>query len=108
MNLTTKTYGEDINILGSAHYIVKSCTVSDTGVVVDAEGRKIVPKGSLVDADGVIANDATVVGILFKDVDVTNGSQEGSLIEHGVVLVDRLPVAPAVEAKGALPHIIFR
>lgn len=84
-----------------------SCTVSDSGVA-EKGGKKIVPKGSLLDKSGVVKNDATVVGILAEEVDVTNGPKPGALIVEGYVLKDRLPVAPETLAEKALTKITFR
>lgn len=78
------------NFLASAiGLIAKSCTISATGVEADDDGRKIVKAGTIYPA-----NDATALGILFHDVDVTKGDHEGSLIVAGRILKDRLPTAP--------------
>ena len=82
--------------------------VSDQGVQADIHGKKIVPKGSLLDASGAIKNDNTVVGVLLEDVDVTNGATEGSIIVEGYLLKDRLPVVPSTTTISALTKITFR
>lgn len=94
---------EQINFLASAKYQNFTYEVSDSGVSADEKGRKIVPAGSVYPA-----NDGTAVGILFNDVDVTHGPQPGAVMVEGYVLEDRLPVAPAAEAKTALSEIKFR
>ena len=101
-------YTSTPEFLASEKYQNFTCTVDDTGITADVNGKKIVPKGSLLDANGVIANDATVKGILFHDVDVTHGPQPGALMVEGYVLEARLPVAPDVLAKGAITEIKFR
>ncbi|AOH54480.1 hypothetical protein ABE28_008955 [Peribacillus muralis] len=93
----------EINFLASAKYQTFTTQVSDTGVVADANGRKIVKAGTILPA-----NDATAAGILFNEVDVTNGPQPGSLMVEGYVHEARLPVAPAAAAKTALKEIKFR
>lgn len=69
--------------------IRKTVTVAQAGVTADENGYKIVPAGTIYPA-----NDATAQGILFDDVDVTDGDHEGSLIIAGRILSDRLPVVP--------------
>lgn len=77
-------------------------TISATGVTADADGGKHVPMGSFYPAN----NSSTVIGILYEDVDVTNGDMPGSVVTAGTVYLDRLPDAPesgvqsALEAKG--------
>ncbi|MEK3935936.1 hypothetical protein MKY41_11465 [Sporosarcina sp. FSL W7-1349] len=92
-----------INFLASSKVQAFTYQVSDTGVAADARGRKIVKAGTILPA-----NDATAEGILYTDVDVTEGPQPGSLIVEAYVLEERLPVAPAEEAKTALTKITFR
>ena len=70
--------------------------------IANAKGRKIVPAGTVYPA-----NDATAKGIIYQDVDVTNGPQEASCIVEGYILKDRLPVAPAEAAITALKEIKF-
>ncbi|MEI2419609.1 hypothetical protein V6O07_05000 [Arthrospira platensis SPKY2] len=102
-------YKNDVEILATEKNLVSfTSKISDSGVEADQEGIKIVPKGSLVDASGVVKNDATVVGILLNSVDVTNGPQPGAIIVEGYILKDRLPVAPEEAAIGALKKITFR
>lgn len=92
-----------VNFLASSKVQAFTTQVSDVGVAVNAEGKKIVPAGTILPA-----NDATAKGILYKDVDVTHGPQPGSLIVEAYVLEARLPVAPDETAKTALTNIKFR
>lgn len=100
-----KDYGkvEQINFLASAKYQAFTYQISDSGVTPDAQGRKIVPAGTVYPA-----NDTTAVGIVLTDTDVTEGPQPGSVMVGGWVLEDRLPVAPAVDAKTAMKAINFK
>ena len=108
-NSKTKTFDNGVEIMATyKNKVAFTTTVSDSEVAVNEEGKKIVPKGSLLDAAGTIKNDATVVGVLGEDVDVTNGPQPGSLIVEGYILKDRLPVAPEETAVGALKKITFK
>lgn len=72
-------------------------TIPDTGIAADANGGKHVKMGTVFPA-----NNNTAVGILYEDVDVTNGAMPGSVVTKGVVYSDRLPVALASTAKTAL------
>lgn len=113
MYLTRKKYENFPEFLKSASYQNISCTVSDENIEADQQGRKFVPAGSLLDADGKIVSAAsgTVVGILFDTVEVTYGPQPGALLIDGSVNTERLPDSGAVEAVQELiakmPYIKF-
>lgn len=100
-----KNFGtfSEINWLASADPKTFTYQISDTGVTADANGRKVVKSGTVYPL-----NDATAVGIVYTDVDVTNGPQPGSLMVEGYVHEARLPVAPVAAAKTALKEIKFR
>ncbi|HBI6905095.1 MAG: hypothetical protein E6469_10720 [Clostridium perfringens] len=107
-NSKTQEFDNGVEIMATyRNRVTFSCTVSDSGVA-EKGGKKIVPKGSLLDKSGVVKNDATVVGILAEEVDVTNGPKPGALIVEGYVLKDRLPVAPQELAIGTLKKITFK
>lgn len=91
-----------VNFLASSKVQSFTTVVSDTGVAV-VDGKKIVKAGSILPK-----NDATAKGILYNDVDVTHGPQPGALIVEGYILEERLPVAPAADAKTALTKITFK
>lgn len=93
---------ERVNFLASAKVQSFTCEVDASGVVAGSDGRKIVKAGTIYPA-----NDATAKGILYSDVDVTEGSQPGSLIVEAYILEDRLPNVPSEEAKESLKEIKF-
>lgn len=64
------------------------------------DGRKVVPAGAVIPANG-----ATAKGILFEDIDVTEGAKPGSVVTEGIVYGDRLPAALATAAASALTKI---
>lgn len=110
------TYGTPKQILKFPdHYVALAVTVDDTGVTPDANGRKIVPAGTILGggfiADAtkkaVAANDETSEGLLFNDTDVTYGPAPGAAIIHGFIDLNKLPVAPAAAAITALKQITF-
>ena len=80
----------------------KTREIAQDGATETAEGGKYVKMGTFYPAN----NSATVEGIVYEDVDVTNGNMPGSVVTKGTVYLDRLPVAPesgvqtALEAKG--------
>ncbi|REK69335.1 hypothetical protein [Paenibacillus paeoniae] len=101
--VTNSVKVEQINFLASAKFTSFTYQVSDAGVTANAQGRKIVPAGSIYPK-----NDETAVGILLTDVDVTEGPQPGSVLVDAWILEARLPVAPAATAKTAMKAIKFK
>lgn len=120
-----KTYDYIPEFLKSERYQNVSCTVSDTGVKADEYGKKFVPAGTLLDADGKAVKvtrggtaeaytytfSADPVGILFDTVEVTHGPQPGALMIDGSVNIERLQGDYNVEAVQQLvtkmPYIKF-
>ena len=70
---------------------------------VTRNGRTIVPMGAVIPA-----NDATAKGILYEDIDVTDGAAPGSIVTRGVIYGDRLPAALAANAATALTGIVVK
>lgn len=68
--------------------------------VTRENGRKVVPAGAVIPANG-----ATAKGILFEDIDVTDGAKMGSVVIEGTVYGDRLPATLASAAATALTKI---
>ena len=66
------------------------------------DGRTIVPAGAVIPANG-----ATAKGILYENIDVTDGAAFGSIVTKGKVYEDRLPAAVVEAAKTALADIQF-
>ena len=87
--------------LASAEGLVcQTVQVLQDGVTADEYGNKIVKAGTVYPT-----NDASAKGVLFEDVDVTNGDHEGSLIVAGRIYSDMLPTAPGKDVS--LPGITF-
>jgi len=113
----TTTYGNEKTILKFPdHYVNLAVTVSDVGVAANADGKKIVPAGTILgggflsdDTIEAVPSSETVPaeGILFYDVDVTNGPESGAALIHGFVDLAKLPKAPAAEELAALKQITF-
>lgn len=97
-------YGlEDINFLASEKYTAFTYQIPQTMGEDDGAGRKIVKAGTVYPA-----NDATAIGIVFNDVDVTAGDRVGSVIVEGWILEERLPEPVSTEAKTAMKQISFK
>lgn len=116
-------YENDMEILvAAANLVTFSGTVLATGVTANAEGKKIVLAGTLIDVDGNVVKQTgdsgsetlttTPVGIVYKTVDVTNGDMPCSLVVEGYLRADRVLDGFADKAitaiKTALPKITFR
>lgn len=93
---------KEINFLASAKCQNFTYQVDDTGVEADANGKKIVQAGTVFKKDGV------AVGLVFADVDVTNGPQAAAIMVEGYVLEARLPAEVSAEDKAAMKEIKFR
>ena len=87
---------KEINFLASAKYHNYTRQIDNKGVVANAKGRKIVKAGTVYrNSQGV------AIGLVFNDVDVTEGPQPGAVMYEGWVLAARLPekIADASEPK---------
>lgn len=112
MYLVKKTYDNSPEFLRNEHYENITCTVLDTGVTADPEGKKFVLAGNLLDKDGNVVNvtrsgsagaytytfSTEPVGILFASTEVTHGPQAGALMVSGSVNTERLQGDYLVEA----------
>lgn len=100
-----KNYGkaEEINFLASATVTSFTEQISDSGVVADENGRKIVKAGTVWPA-----NDATAKGLVYSDIDVTEGSQPGAVLYEAWVIEERLPELVDELAKPEMPGIKYR
>ena len=79
----------------------QSMTVAaNHGQRVTRNGRTIVPMGAVIPANG-----ATAKGILYEDIDVTDGDAFGSIVTKGTIYGDRLPAALESAAATALTGI---
>ena len=79
--------------------VLKTATIPTSATTVTENGRKIVKSGTLIE-------DANLgKGLLFNDVDVTDGARVGSLMVGGYYIDAELPAsvstsATELEAKG--------
>lgn len=102
------------------HYVNVAVTVSDSGVTT-VDGKKIVPAGTIV-GGGFLDDPSTPAvkattddnsgesnaeGVLFYDVDVTDGVAPGAVLIHGFVDATKLPAVPTDAEKAALKQMTF-
>ena len=77
--------------------------IAQTGATTEANGTKYVKMGTPYPA-----NDATAIGIVYEDVDVSSGDMPGSVVTRGTVYQDRLPSTFASAAVSALSALGFK
>ena len=93
---------EEKNFLASAKFQNFTYQVDDTGITADEKGRKIVRAGT------VYRKNEKAIGLIFADVDVTNGPQPAAVMVEGYVLEDRLPETVQEADKATMTGIKFR
>lgn len=101
-NHTDYTTAKQILVFPDHYVCVAQTFPKDDPVATDVNGRKIVLAGTMYPA-----NDATCIGVVFNDQDVTDGDRTGAVLIHGFVKTAALPVAPADAARSALPMVQF-
>lgn len=91
--------------------------VSNSGVLADSSGRKIIKAGSPLAGDieqrntAFTATKTSAVGICLHDVDVTNGDSNATIVLSGVVDLNKIDSTTIAmldaPTKTALSRIIF-
>ena len=76
----------------------KTYEIPDEGATVADNGGKYVKMGTVYPAA-----DATAIGIVYEDVDVTTGDMPGSVVLKGVVYENRLPQAVDTYSSATVP-----
>lgn len=104
-----KTYGAPAKqILSIAdHYVAlgykhAQASAATPGIAVLEYGRYVVKAGTIYPA-----NDATAIGVVLNDYDVTDGDQMMAVVVHGFIKKAALPVLPAAAAVAAMKLISF-
>ena len=72
------------------------------GLATLVDGRYVVKAGTIYPA-----NDATAIGVVLNDYDVTDGDAMMAIVIHGFIKVAALPAIPSANAIGALKQITF-
>lgn len=99
MPVTRKSYGTQKTILAISqdwHAIERMLNQSSYGVVTE-DGRKIIKAGTPYPS-----NDASCIGLVFNDYDVTDGDVAASILIDGKVEERKLPITLTTNAKAAL------
>jgi len=95
-NDTSKAYAPGY-FLAHEECVRETRQFASEGASTTGEGGKYVKAGTVYPA-----NDDTAEGIVYEDVDVTNGDMPGSVVTQGVVYEDRLAEVVATAAKLAI------
>lgn len=95
----------DINILASeVGKVPKTVKFTQAGApAANAQGRRVYQGGTAFPA-----NDATGIGVVYYDVDVTDGDREGSILEGAWLDPLKLPTELTPEFLAAVPGIHLR
>lgn len=93
----------EVNFLASAKYRNFTRQFSPDGVTADDKGRKIIKAGTVYRNSNGVA-----IGLVFNDVDVTEGKQAGAVMYEGWVLGARLPEVVSAEDKATMSGIHFK
>lgn len=100
-SLTGTTFEAGFFLVDDEACLRETTTVSaNHAQKVTRNGRSIVPAGAVIPANG-----STAKGILYEDIDVTDGDAMGSIVTRGVIYGDRLPAALESAAATALTGI---
>lgn len=101
---TISTYGTTTGILmfPDNYQAMPKTFRPDDATAVTVGSRKVIKAGTIWPA-----NDATAKGIVFHDVDVTDGSATGALLFEASIKTSKIPATPSANAKAALPKITF-
>lgn len=80
--------------------VTTTIAANHSQVVTRDNGRKVVPAGAVIPS-----NDGNAKGILFEDIDVTEGAKMGSIVVEGTLYEDKLPAAIESAAEAVLTGI---
>lgn len=97
MKFTSEAVTQGVMVLANDHFVSIPYDCSD----LTANANGVIPAGTIIPA-----NDATAVGVLLNDVQ-KDDNPNGSLIIHGFIDKNKLPVEPADAAIKALSQITF-
>lgn len=96
------TTGKQILVFPDHYVCVANTFNQNDAAAVTVDGREIIRAGTVYPT-----NDASATGIVFSDIDVTDGDRNGALLIHGFVKTAALPIAPSAAARTALKQIEF-
>lgn len=100
-NHSTYKAGDTRILVFPDHYVAVAHTfLKDDPAATTVDGKKIIKQGTVYPA-----NDDTALGVVFHDVDVTNGDQTQPLLIHGFLKEAALPQPLSADAKLVLPML---
>lgn len=120
--VSKETYGVEKHILiaNNSYMVTLPARVTNTGISVDSDGKKIIKAGTPLygniekrDTAFTVSGSegATPSAIILHDVDVTAGAENATIVLAGVVdllkLESSVQTALTAAVKAALPRIIF-
>lgn len=120
--VSKETYGVEKHILiaNNSYMVTLPARVTNTGISVDSDGKKIIKAGTPLygniekrDTAFTVSGSegATPSAIILHDVDVTAGVENATIVLAGVVdllkLESSVQTALTAAVKAALPRIIF-
>ena len=104
MGFTRKVVDGGVEILYNSDYVGKAITLDTTAFT-----NGVCKAGTPLDADGAVANDGTVIGILLTDVQ--QARPQGTIVIGGyiktAVAQTHSGVTVAAAAKAALKNVVF-
>ena len=104
VKFTEQEYGSEKQILmfPNPYVCFPQKFSQDSSLATTVGNRKIIKAGTIFPA-----NDGTAQGVVFSDLDVTEGDVNGAVLVFGFVKTSALPEEPTSEAKAALNMIKF-
>ena len=96
-----QTYAPGWFLVTDEDCVRKTRQIAQSGATTTAEGGKYVPMGSAYPS-----NDANAIGIVYEDVDVTDGDMPGSVVLQGTVYEDRLAITGADYDSVTLKNLV--
>ena len=96
------TTGKQILVFPDHYVCVAHTFAKDDAAATTVDGRKIIKAGTIYPA-----NTSAAKGVVFSDIDVTDGDMNGALLIHGFVKTAAIPAAPTADAKAALKLVEF-
>lgn len=106
MKVIKKNVAGNIEVLASGEFQAIPYTIESAKITADSEGKKIAKAGTPFPA-----NDATVKGILIRDIDVTDGDEVAAIAYEATIDEAKAQknsgVTIAAAVKSALPRVTF-
>lgn len=107
---TGKVYAAGYFLADPEHCTRETRTIKadDASVKTADNGGKYVPMGATYKVAGTGKGESpTVVGVVFEDVDVTNGDAAGSVVTSGTIIKDRLVTPTDADALKAIGFTVI-